>query len=155
MRPLTSVPEERETITARPNSAKENISAGPNMRESLARGGERNTNVNPDTIAPRVEPNMEALKARVAFPFFDSAYPSRAVAADAGVPGMLSVMAGMDPAYVPAFQMAIRKRMPISAGKIKVSGSKMVMAAAAVKPGIAPNMIPIITPTSMARRFCQ
>jgi hypothetical protein len=153
MRPFTSVPEERETMIINPKRAKANISEDPNMSESLARGGERKSNVSPEAKAPTVEPKIDALKALVALPCCANAYPSRVVAADAAVPGILRTMAGIDPAYTPAFHMPKRKRMPVSAGKIKVNGRRMVIAAAAVNPGMAPKTMPTNTPNNMARRF--
>ncbi len=43
--------------------------------------------------------------------------------------------------------------MPVSAGKINVNGKRIVIAAAAVKPGMAPKIIPTKTPSNMAMRF--
>ena len=153
IRPLTKVPEERVTMINKPNRVNANISAGPNINENLANGGDKKRSTKPETVAPKTEPTMDALKAFAAFPCCANLYPSRTVAADAAVPGMFNTIAGMDPAYTAAFQIPMRKRTPVSDGKAKVSGRRIVMAAAAVRPGIAPNINPTNTPKNMARRL--
>lgn len=68
-----------------------------NFSAQLASTGERNISTIMLSVPPLKEENVAALNASPAFPCFVSSYPSMAVAAAAGVPGILSKIAVIEP----------------------------------------------------------
>ena len=65
---------------------------------------------------------------------------------DAGVPGTFNRMADMLPPKMAPAKMPPSMIMPLSALIRNVTGTNKAIARVAVKPGMAPKMMPIMTP---------
>ena len=88
IRPLSRDFPEIETITESPKTANAKNSAGPNFKAIFEINGERNVIHKAPIIPPQNEENRATASARPASPLFAIGYPSRIVAAAAGVPGV-------------------------------------------------------------------
>ncbi len=76
------------------------VSGGPNASVSNRTTGMAAIRTTIPTRPPRAEAVAEIARARLASPRLAMGYPSMVVAAFAGVPGMLSRIAGTDPPKV-------------------------------------------------------
>ena len=92
-----SPPDMAATHTS-PKSPKLKYSTEVNLRASPESMGAKNRRMSPDARPPTKDPVVARLSAREASPFLAMAWPSRAVAELPGAPGVLTRMAGMEPA---------------------------------------------------------
>ncbi len=74
--------------------------------------------------------------------------PSKVLAMDAGVPGVLIRMAGMPPAQMAELYTPRSMASPWAGGAQKVRGVRIATAMVAVSPGRAPIKTPAPTPMS-------
>ena len=89
-------------------------------------------------------------RARPASPFSAIGYPSRIVADEAGVPGVLMRTAGIDPPKIPPLYTPRRSKMPVMGCIENVNGNVKATAMVADMPGIAPPMTPTTMPMAKA-----
>mgnify|MGYP006245048771 FL=1 len=91
---------------------------------------------------PTKEPYVAYPSARPASPFSAIGNPSRAVQADAGVPGVRKSIAAKDPPnFVPTYTPIITKRAG-NGFKEYVTGNKIIIAIGELNPGKAPTSSP-------------
>ena len=76
--------------------------------------------------------------------------PSKQVATDAGVPGILSRIAEIRPPDVPPIYRASSSEMPSIGDMPKVTGRNRATPMVTVRPGMAPTMMPTIVPLTMS-----
>jgi hypothetical protein len=93
--PLSTDFDEIEIITVSPNMTSANISAGPNSSAKEATGWAARTKRTSDSRMPTVVTTDDITSARPARPCLAIGYPSNEVAMAAGVPGVLTRMAGI------------------------------------------------------------
>ena len=78
-------------------------SAGPNLRAMDPMGGAKVMAAMPPIMAPMVEAMMQMPRALAASPLFIKGYPSNAVTAPPGVPGIFNMTEGKEfPISAPA-----------------------------------------------------
>ena len=81
-----------------PNTPKANISTTPKFRATLESRGAVNSSAQAENMPPKVEAMVEMLRARPGCPSLCAmGYPSRQVAAELAVPGVLIRIAVMEP----------------------------------------------------------
>ena len=97
IRPLTRDLPERLEISVREKMATAKYSAGPNFRAKSAMMGEMNTSTRMPNTVPRKENTVPTPSALYAWPFLARGLPSKQVATEAGVPGMLMRIAAIRP----------------------------------------------------------
>ena len=95
--PFKKFSEDILAIIVSPNNANEKYSGALNLSANLARYGEIVTNAKQLINQPITEAIVEALRAFAACPFFTKGYPSKHVAAEAGVPGVFKSIADIEP----------------------------------------------------------
>ena len=95
--PLTMFSPARLPIIDRPNTPIRQYSAGPNSSEIFASGSASNSSMTALKVPPIIEAIVHIPIAFRPSPRLVSANPSIAVAADAGVPGVLMREAVMEP----------------------------------------------------------
>jgi len=150
--PLNRDPPDRLAIRVRPNIATQKNSAEPNRIESLAKGGERSKRNKTPAMPPMTEEIVARLMASTARPVFAIGYPSKAVAMDDGVPGVLTRIAAKEPPYIAPIYTAPRATSPFKGDMVKVNGRSTAKAIAAVRPGIAPTKSPADTPPNINKK---
>jgi hypothetical protein len=91
---------------------------------------------------PIAEAVVAVLRAVAPCPDLARGYPSRVVAAFAGVPGILIRIAERDPPYIAPTYIQISITIAMSDGKPKVSPVRRAIPIVAVSPGRAPMIIP-------------
>jgi hypothetical protein len=97
------------------------------------------------------EKMIPVLRALYACPFSAIGCPSKVVAIDAGVPGILSKIAEISPPETEPTYKAIRIDIPSTADRPYVTGKNSAIAMTEVSPGTAPKIIPTPTPTINSR----
>ena len=97
IRPLIRDLPARLAISVRAKIETEKYSAGPNFRAKFAITGETNTSTRMPKMVPRKENTVPTPSALYACPFFAIGLPSKQVATEAGVPGMLMRIAAIRP----------------------------------------------------------
>ena len=80
-----------------PKMASMQYSSAENCRENFPNGGERNNSANAPTTPPIMEATVQTPTASMPRPCWVSLYPSIAVAAEAGVPGVWHSVAVIEP----------------------------------------------------------
>ena len=85
------------------------------------------------------------------WPCWVRGYPSLAVAADEGVPGVHISVAVIDPPYMAEVYTDVNRTSPAAGVILKVIGMSRATAMVADKPGSAPTVIPPTT-TDKARQ---
>ncbi|MPM90509.1 hypothetical protein SDC9_137630 [bioreactor metagenome] len=95
--PLAKLFPEMEAMMERPKTASKKNSGALNRRASFASCGEISHKASTLTTPPRKEETVEIPNARPLSPRLENSKPSSTVAAAAGVPGVLSRIAEMDP----------------------------------------------------------
>src|SRR5699024_9678885 len=84
--------------------------------------------------------------ALLAYPFCDIGYPSNVVAIEEGVPGIFISVAEINPPDIPPIYNPIKREKPTIGSIPKVIGKHNAIAIVALRPGIAPKVIPNNTP---------
>ena len=125
-------------------------SVGPNFRANFEKGAATTYSKISAIIAPATEANSAIWRASLALPFFANGKPSKEVAEASGDPGIFKRIAEIDPPKVPPLYIPIKKAIAVIGCIPKVIGAKRAIAIAAVRPGIAPIKIPIVTPAISA-----
>jgi hypothetical protein len=82
-------------------------------------------------------------------------YPSKHVAIEEGVPGVLIRIAGKAPPYMAEQYTALTHISPITGSIAKVNGTNIATAIVAVNPGRAPAIMPSGMSKVMAARFLK
>ncbi len=108
--------------------------------------------MSPPTVVPTIELKLDATMAFWAWPCWVSGNPSKAVAMADGVPGVLTRHAGIASENMAATYSAPSIARPWLGGRTNVKGSTSAVPMVAVKPGSAPTVIPMSTPTAMISR---
>ena len=91
-----------EDATASPKKTRAKISGGPIFLIAQCASGSVAVIIsNADAVPPTAEQSTAAPTALPAIPFFVIGYPSNAVGAFSGAPGILNKMAVIAPPYVP------------------------------------------------------
>jgi hypothetical protein len=98
--PLRRFSDVKVTILANPITARIKYSAGPNFNANAANTGAMSNNIIVENTPPVKLATTETFRATPAFPILVSGYPSKAVVAAAGVPGVESKIAEIDPPYI-------------------------------------------------------
>ena len=140
-------------IIVNPNIDSQKYSAGPNFNARVARVGANKYNEIELSIPPIKEAITAVPKAFPAFPCTVSSYPSIAVAAAAGVPGVRISIADIDPPKIAPQYTPANTINPVEAGIPNVIGIRSATPMAADNPGRAPIVIPIATLTHAATKF--
>jgi len=73
-------------------------------------------------------------------------YPSKHVAIEEGVPGIFNKIEQINPPLIPPTYKPISSEIPSTGWNPNDKGKKSAIPIAAVRPGVAPNIIPITTP---------
>lgn len=97
IRPFTILPRDTATTQASAIMVSAKNSGGPNLSENVANGPAISIRTIAENVPPMNEASVAQPIARPGCPLMAMGYPSRAVAADCGVPGMLMRMAEIEP----------------------------------------------------------
>jgi len=139
-------PEERVPIIVNPKIANIKYCAGPNFNEIIDKGGAIKSSAKPLTIPPKTEANVETLIAVLNLPCLVKTYPSKAVAAEAEVPGAFINIAGNEPPYIAEVYTLTSNNSAEVGSSPYVTGSNNATPRFAVRPGNIPIIKPITTP---------
>ena len=119
---------------------------------SLASVGAMNISATTDSTVPMKENTMPAPKALAACPLATMGAPSRQVATELGVPGILIRMAEIRPPEIAPMYRLISRHMVLVLSIVKTMDMNTEMASVALMPGIAPKTIPTAVPRTISRR---
>jgi hypothetical protein len=133
-------------IIVKENNAIAKYSKGVNLSANFAKLGEININAKILIIPPIKEYNIPAPRALPASPLSAIGPPSRTVAIDDGVPGILSNIADISPPDIPPMYKPINNEIPFIGVIPKDMGRNKTTAMVADNPGMDPKIIPTITP---------
>ena len=97
MMPFSMFPVDRAEIRVRPRTASQKYSGGPKARAIFASGGARSMRATAPTMPPVTEESVATVTARLPSPFLAIGKPSKVVAIEDGVPGVLTRMAAYEP----------------------------------------------------------
>ena len=95
---------------------------------------------------------MPAPKALAACPLAAMGAPSKQVATELGVPGILIRMAEIRPPEIAPMYRLISRHMVLVLSMVKTMDMNTEMASVALMPGIAPKTIPTAVPRTISRR---
>lgn len=150
--PFTMEPEASTATIVSAKNEMPKFSAGVNFRAMSASSGAQKVSTRKENTEPRKENTMPYPRALPASPFFAMGCPSKQVAMDDAVPGMLSRMAEIRPPEIPPMYTATSRFMPMEGVMLKVRGRNNATAMAAESPGMEPNIIPTATPAAMSSK---
>ena len=105
-----------------------------------------NKSANALKAPPKEEATVQRASACPLSPFLVNALPSIAVGADAGVPGIPSKIAGIDPPYTPPQYSPDNNNIALAGSNTYENGINTATAIVAENPGNAPNIIPANNP---------
>ncbi len=106
--PLNRFSCESMTTTERPKTATNICSGCPTILAIFARSGAHTSRATELKKPPKQEASVTRFRARPASPCLTSAFPSSAVGAEAGVPGIPTRTAGIDPPKTPPQYRALK-----------------------------------------------
>ena len=153
IKPLNILPFEIVTTNTIDAVHKEKYSQGPSLIAILASGAQTSIAIKTLVkVAIKLE-NMPTPNALLACPFFAIVYPSYTVARFAFVPGIPSRIAEINPPETPPQYILAMKIIAVVALIAKDTGRSKVIAVFAPMPGIAPNMMPMMTPLTRKNRL--
>jgi len=134
------------TIIVNPKRATTANSEGPNFRANRARGNEKRARQIVLNNPPKTDQIVLMLRASPEYPFWDSLYPSKVEAMEAGVPGVLMRIAEIPPDQIAELYTPMSIANPLAGGSQKDIGVNTATAIVAVKPGSVPINAPETTP---------
>ena len=111
--PLKRLSWESITTTESPKIATKICSGAPTIIAILASKGAHTNSARLEKNPPNALASVTRFKARPASPFFTRAFPSKAVGAEAGVPGIPTKTAGIEPPYTPPQYRPLRSRRAV------------------------------------------
>src|SRR5699024_458174 len=100
IKPLIGYLPEIPEIIDNPKNAKANVSGALNLRANSANFGAIKIRIITLNIPPIAEEIVDTVSAFSPYPCLANGYPSSAVAADDGVPGVFKSIAATDPPYI-------------------------------------------------------
>ena len=139
-------------INTSATTTSENMSAGPILVDQSASGLASRKSTPQEINPPTKEAVMPKPSARPGRPPFAIGNPSRVVMIEAGVPGIRSRVAVINPPLTEPTYMATNSANAYCGSMPKVSGTASEIAMAPVNPGTAPTSTPPITPTQIQMR---
>ena len=131
------------------NTAMAKYSYGPNFRAIVESGGARKISAKTLSKPPQNENTMPIPNAFPASPRLAIGDPSKQVATEEGVPGILIKIAEIRPPETPPTYKPINSEIAAVISMPKVSGMQSATAMVAVKPGMEPKIIPTTTPNTI------
>ena len=132
--PFATFPFDTLAMIERPKIAMQKYSGGPNNLVIFAILGAANSNTNALNVPPTNDAYNAIVNAFSGLPFFVIGYPSRSVAAFAGVPGVLIRIAVIEPPYVPPQYNPRHRRIAGIGSNVYVSGRQRIIARQHVVP---------------------
>lgn len=144
--PTNRLPFDNEAITVRAKRIIKNFSTDENLMAIEAKTGVKKYKISRENIPPNNDETTPIFKAFSGSPFLAMGYASKVVQMDDGVPGMFIKVAGTRPPLMPPTYSPSNRAKDSVKGYAYVTGKNTAIAIVAVIPGIAPKIIPIITP---------
>ena len=117
-----------------------------NSKVTAAKYGDRKMRAKMLIMPPINEYKIPTPKAFPASPCSAIGPPSKTVAIDDGVPGILSNIAEINPPEIPPRYNPTSREIPSTVGSPKDNGKNNTIAIVEDNPGIDPKIMPIITP---------
>src|SRR5699024_9677108 len=137
----------------KPNIVNAKNSGAPNCKAILANKGEKKVRVRTLNKPPNVEATTTVLIALPTSPFCAKGYPSKTVAAAAGVPGIRIRIEATEPPNVPPINTETIKVIEANGDMPKVKGRSKAIVIVDVSPGIDPTTIPNKTPITIVSKI--